>query len=234
MRRVHTATATLAIVALGAGVFAARGLVRRPSVERSLPPSPAAPEHVRPPVSDPDFSPATPEEARAALARAFDDRLAMTQEAAAVGDFNGDGAPDLAVAVRARPGAEPALLDPLANWTMEDCVTAMHPAADVARHHDAAPLAQGEALLAVLHGYGARGWRDPEARQAYLVRGAVAGPWSRRPLRDFVPEAPDDRLRRDVLAGPPGTGNGRLVYWIGGRYACTAAPAPARPVASGH
>jgi hypothetical protein len=76
-----------------------------------------------------------------------------------------------------------------------------------------------ELLLAVIHGVGSRGWRDPAARQAYLVKGALDGPWLGRP-RDGYPglDAPGARPLGDVLAdsNPAGT----VAYWTGARYVC--------------
>jgi len=82
-----------------------------------------------------------------------------------------------------------------------------------------------EPLLAVVHGFGRRGWRDPEARQAYLVKGGPEGPWRRR-SRDHYPglDAPEARALGDVLAGP--SSRGEIAYWTGARYVCRSAVRP--------
>jgi hypothetical protein len=79
-------------------------------------------------------------------------------------------------------------------------------------------VSRREPLLAVVHGFGRRGWRDPEARQAYLVKGAQ-GPWLGR-SRDNYPglDAPDARPLGDVLAGSSPTDE--IAYWTGTRYVC--------------
>jgi hypothetical protein len=75
-----------------------------------------------------------------------------------------------------------------------------------------------ELLLAVVHGYGRRGWRDPAAQQAYLLKGAREGPWARR-SRDRYPglDAPETQTG-DILAGS-GTVD-TIAYWTGARYVC--------------
>jgi len=205
----RTATVSLGLLALGAAAFVVQSRTRAPAVERALPPSPAAAEHLRPAIVDPDLRPASRPEAALALARVFGPAVTLDAEPA-VGDFNGDGSPDLAVAVRPRPGQAPALGDPLANWTVQDCDDrpAPHPVTPPVTG-PRAPIAEAERLLAVIHGVGARGWRDDEARQAYLVR-AGSG------------HLPDVRAAR-----------GPALAWARGRYACPAiamaADARARP-----
>ena len=184
MKTVRVATLALAALALATGALVARAVGRAPRRERARPPSPAAVEHLRGPVVDADVRPPDMAEARAALTRAFGDAVETAGETATALDLNEDGSPDLVVAVRAARGWEPAARDGLANWTVGEC----------------AGRGAGDRLLAIVHGVGPHGWRDPEARQAYLVRGV-----------------PRVRAGADV---------GATVHWTGARYACAVTKAP--------
>ena len=217
MIKTRSTTSALAVLAIAAGVVFSSALRRAPLVERSLPPSPAAPEQLRPPVVNPDFSPPRAGEAQTVLYRAFGRAVEMERDAATVGDFNGDGSPDLAVDVRAVEAHTGEINDPLANWTVQDC-DALTSRQVVLAPPSPALVRNRELLLAVVHGYGRRGWRDPGAQQAYLVKGALEGPWVRR-SRDRYPglDAPE-RQTGDILAGSGAAST--IAYWTGARYVC--------------
>ena len=223
MKKARSRTLALAVMAIAAGLVLSRAFVRTPRVERPRPPSPAGPEQLRPAVVDADFSPPRAGEAVTVLDRAFGRAVEMEGEGAAVGDFNGDGSPDLAVGVRASEAHGAEINDPLANWTVQDCASSADP--HLAKTPPSSPaVGNREPLLAVVHGFGRRGWRDPEARQAYLVKGGPKGPWRRR-SRDHYPglDGPEARALGDVLAGP--SSRGEIAYWTGARYVCRSAAA---------
>ena len=223
MKQAHSTTLALAVMAVAAGLALSRAFARAPRVERPRPPSPAAPEELRPAVVDADFSPPRAGEAVTVLYRAFGNAVEMEGEGAAVGDFNGDGSPDLAAGVRASEAHAAEINDPLANWTVLDCTSSADP--HVAKTPPSSPTVRNrEPLLAVVHGFGRRGWRDPEARQAYLMKGAPEGPWRGRSRDDYPDlDAPEARARGDVLAGPGSRGG--IAYWTGARYVCRGATA---------
>ena len=217
MMKTRSMTSALALLAIVAGVVFLSALKRAPLVERSLPASPAAAEQLRPPVVNPDFSPPRAGEAVTVIYRAFGNTVEMERDAATVGDFNGDGSPDLAVDVRAVEAHAGEINDPLANWTVQDCDVST--STRVAQAPPSPALVRSrELLLAVVHGYGRRGWRDPAAQQAYLVKGALEGPWARR-SRDRYPglDAPE-RQTGDILAGSGAAST--IAYWTGARYVC--------------
>ena len=218
MMKTRIATLALAVLAVAAGVVFSGALKRAPLVERSLPPSPSAPEQLRPPVLNPDFSPPRAGEALTVVYRAFGNTVELERDAATVGDFNGDGSPDLAVDVRAVDAHAAEINDPLANWTVQDCDVSTDTRG--AKAPPSPPRVRSrELLLAVIHGFGRRGWRDPAARQAYLVKGALEGPWLGR-SRDRYPglDASSERQLGDVLAGSGPAGP--IAYWTGARYVC--------------
>lgn len=164
-----------------------------------------APPQVAPPSPAALFSPPAPGEASEALRRVFGQTVS-SPEAAFAGDFNGDGSQDLAVVVR---GARlPELNSELANWIVQDAQGAQDGTVRTR-------VSGGDALLAVIHGYGTLGWRDADARQAYLVTNAVGEEMRVKRVEAASRENPDRRF--DVLLGRWPEGEG-IVRWTGARY----------------
>jgi hypothetical protein len=156
------------------------------------------------PSPEPLFSPPAPGEASGALRRVFGEAVSRPDGAFA-GDFNGDGSQDLAVVVRGT--RLPELNNELANWIVQDARDA------TAR----AQVSGGDVLLAVIHGYGALGWRDAEARQAYLLRNAVGADMRVKHVEGAAPSRDAPPRRFDVLLGRWPEGDG-VVRWTGARY----------------
>jgi hypothetical protein len=155
----------------------------RPRNEEKPIPVLAAPVQ-KTPEPRPNLQPAAPptkEEITGALHRVFGDDLLLeqgTRPAFIAGDFNGDQSEDLAVIVRPAPGKLGDINSELANWIIQDADTFFIPPSGqhvVALPPKTAPqVVEGEELLAIIHGYGGAGWRNPSARQAYLVKHAAA------------------------------------------------------------
>jgi hypothetical protein len=139
---------------------------------------------------------------REALRRVFGDAVAIEAGRAMAGDFNQDGSEDLAAVARAAPGGLAQINDEFANWIVQD-------AAAPGRASTGVTVAASDPLLAVLHGHGSAGWRNPEARQAYLVRVSLARP--RVVKHALVDDAP----------GHPG-----FLCWSGSRYVWSSTPLP--------
>ncbi len=146
---------------------------------------------------------------RAAIERVFGKAVTVDPARAAAGDFNGDDSEDLAVAARAAPAMLEQVNHDLANWTLQDAAAPRPARVTVARE---------DTLLAVVHGYGAAGWRDPQARQSYLVRHGAARPRVARDAHGLADVLVDD------APGHPG-----FLYWSGARYVWTATPRPPGP-----
>jgi hypothetical protein len=151
------------------------------------------------------------------LDRAFDGSLAVDPDVRpgfVTGDFTGDGATDLAVAVRPR-GAESlrVLNADLPRFRLQDAG-----ATDAAS--PPAPIAAGERLLAVLHGVTGTPWDGAGDRPAYLVRNGVGQGMRARPLSG-VPLATRMRAMRahagDVIEQERPSGRG-LLLWTGAAY----------------
>jgi hypothetical protein len=101
-----------------------------------------------------------------------------------VGDFNGDASQDLAVVLKPAPGKLDQLNDDYPKWMTRDPLSSVLPKPVVATNQPplpnnpasarGIPVLPGDTLLAVIHGHGPKGWRDPEATQTYLLKN-VAG-----------------------------------------------------------
>jgi hypothetical protein len=165
-----------------------------------------------------------------AVARAYGD--AVTAETGRppsfiVGDFNWDGADDLAVIVRPVVSRLPAINSDVANWVLEDPMkvrlldflprrASLPPPTRVAVQAD-------EPLLAVIHGLGPDGWRSRQISHFYLLHNAGASAlrrWSRAGFYAATSKAARKlhTVRGDVIGETRGRTQGFLVY-AGGKYA---------------
>ncbi|HEX7284679.1 MAG TPA: hypothetical protein VF532_00765, partial [Candidatus Angelobacter sp.] len=111
----------------------------------------------------------------------------------------------------------------LANWIIQDADTAFVPSPGqrVVRMEKPkrAKIMEGETVLAIIHGHGAQGWRDPAARQAYLVKHAagtfqgIATSLSQKAIRAMhLP------VETEIIQEVRGNKKGFL-FWTGGLYA---------------
>ena len=174
--------------------------------------------------------PATLEEVRGVVAHIYRDAVVVEADRGTpfvVGDFNGDGSEDIAVVVETGAGKLSEVNGEYANWIVEDPRKVLTPEVrgDVKvfpKGPGPVTVRQGDSLLAVIHGYRGRGWRDPLASQTYLLKNAAGGEL-RAQSAGGVPGAATDKgrlpqLRGDVirerLAGVDG-----FIYWTGARYA---------------
>jgi len=140
-----------------------------------------------------------------------------------LGDFNGDGSEDLAVVVKAGNGMLTQINNELANWTLEDPKQVREPnAAAVAQTAPAKPTRaeKGDSFLAIVHGVGEKGWRNPEARQSFLLKNAAGTSMTVRPVsskenangKEKLPPLRGDVIRM-TIGGRPG-----MLLWTGAKY----------------
>jgi hypothetical protein len=166
-------------------------------------------------------------EARDALERVYRRAVSVDERSPApalVGDFNGDGSEDIAVAVKPSDGALEELNSEVANWIVQDPRRAV-PSGRLPPGQPGswpAKIEPADAPLALIHGHGPRGWRDPNATQSYLLKN-VAGEGLRVvPLRQFPPAL---RLKKRAAASKADIISGKLngvsgfLYWASGEYA---------------
>jgi hypothetical protein len=161
------------------------------------------------------------------VARACQDAVTVDETWAQpflIGDFNGDGAEDLAVVVRPAKGALPKINSEYANWIVEDPQMAASPDASL-RQSPGAPepvrVQQDDLLLLILHGYRRAGWHDPLARQTFLLKRAV-GENMRVQSPGEAARAAGGKVARSGVAGEvireKLKGQEGFLYWAGAKY----------------
>ena len=127
------------------------------------------------------------------------------------GDFNGDGSQDLAVILK------PAKLDlmnqELPPWLVRQPRTKKAPATH-------ARIEKDETLLAVIHGYGANHWRDPEATQTFVLKDVVGQDLKVHSLNEFVTANSGRKLPRPQgdLIGETVAGTAGYLYFAQATY----------------
>jgi len=173
--------------------------------------------------------PPKPEEVREVAARVYKDAVAIDmghQPGYIVGDFNGDGSEDIAVVVKPAKNKLEEINSEVANWTVEDPRQVLLP--DPNKTVQRLPQNPGPVkvqpdalLLTIIHGYKDKGWRNPEARQAYLLNNAVGTSMTAAPLKDLLSADGNKNgvmrsgdVIKQTLAGEPG-----FLYWTGAKYA---------------
>lgn len=131
-----------------------------------------------PPLPAPEASPAevvqTPppqtDEVKQAINRVFKDAATISSEhkpTFVAGDFNGDRSPDIAVVLIPAFGKLSEMNQKYPPWILKSIFATDRPGGV------APAVAENEALLAVIHGYGDRGWRDAQATQTFLLKSAA-------------------------------------------------------------
>lgn len=144
-----------------------------------------------------------------------------------VGDFNGDGSQDIAIAVKPAKGMLSEINSEYANWTLEDPQKVKLPGLNsgVRRLSSKSSPVQVEAsdsLLAIIHGYGPYGWRDSAARQTYLLKNAVGSDMGTQTKKDLLNATKDNDefpvLKGDAIKETIGKESGFLL-WSGAEYA---------------
>jgi hypothetical protein len=131
-----------------------------------------------------------------------------------IGDFNGDLSQDVAVVLKPAAQKLSDLNEEYPNWILRDL------AAPKDTRAPRLGVAANEVLLAVIHGYGPSGWRDPQATQTFLLKNAVGSGLATHSPKDFaaanqgkqMPQLRGDVVREE-LAGTPG-----YLYFAGATY----------------
>ena len=193
-------------------------------------PSPQGSQSVQPANNqmpkEPPISPPKANEIKEAVARVFANVAAADTTRVpnfVIGDFNGDGSEDLAVIVKPNEGMLGEVNSEVANWILEDPKRVFIPGQKTPAAPPAKPIhaEKGDTLLAIIHGVGSKGWRNPEAKQTFLLKnGAGAemmaqGAKSLRGSKDNQkpPSLKGDAIRQ-TIGGKPG-----LIVWTGAKYA---------------
>lgn len=125
------------------------------------------------------------------------------------GDFNGDSSEDIAVILKPAPDKLAELNKEYSAWLLRDPFGTAESSGPRLR------VAATDVLLAVIHGFGPQGWRDPEATQTYLLKNAVGSAMETRVHKDFMTANQGKRLpqlRGDLIGETLGGKSGYLYY----------------------
>jgi hypothetical protein len=223
--------ATLLILLLTAAVMMC-GCVKPPEQPRLE--QPAAPETAQPsPVTEESktepavhLSSPAPSEVSNAIERMYKNAVIVEAGRFVVGDFNGDGAQDVAVVVKPAEGMLAELNSEVANWILEEPQKVVLPdpsktTQQLPHRPEPTRVERSDTLLAVLHGYGPAGWRDPRAMQTYLLKNAVGSNMKSQSLTEGLKTARGKgvpKLLGDIIKEAIG-GESGFLYYTGARYA---------------
>ena len=200
MKQTATSILTVSLLALMFGCSSAPKLkVEAPATYQGAPASEPTPMPIK--VAS---APKLPE-VQEAIKRVFKDEAVLHPNLNPnflVGDFNGDASQDLAVIIK------PVKLEEMNRehrpWLLRDPRSRMSPRIPL-------QIAKDETLLAVIHGYGANEWRDPEATQTFVLKNVVGEDLKVKTGKEFV-EAnagrklpqPQGDLIGETVQGAPG------------------------------
>ena len=205
----------IGIVAIAAFLFLT-GCAKPPRVRQVEPPPidsslmiPSQQNAALPPSLVP---PPKPKELQEVVKRIFKESAVIDNGSAenfAVGDFNGDQSQDLAVVLKPVPAKLSDINGEFPAWIVRDPFVPIRPGR--------APLEikENETLLAVIHGYGPDGWRDPQATQTYLLKNAVGPGFATQAKSRFMDANSGRKLPRvhgDLIAEVLRGASGYLYY----------------------
>ena len=130
------------------------------------------------------------------------------------GDFNGDLSEDIAVVLKPTPEKLADLNEEYPAWILRD------PFGSPEARSPRLRVAATDVLLAVIHGYGAQGWRDPQATQTYLLKNAAGSAMETHAGKDFVTANQGKKLPtlRGDLIGEMRDGKSGYLYYSGATY----------------
>jgi hypothetical protein len=156
-------------------------------------------------------------EVQEAVKRVFKETVDMDTSHVPVfiaGDLNGDHSEDIAVVVKPASEKIPELNEESPPWILRDLFATAESRSPRLR------IADKDVLLAVIHGYGASGWRDPQATQTFVLKNAVGSGMVVHSSKEFAAAnqgKPQPLLRgavvEEVLDGKSG-----YLYYAGATY----------------
>jgi hypothetical protein len=131
------------------------------------------------------------------------------------GDFNGDLSQDIAVVLKPAPDKLSDFNQEFSNWLLRD------PLAGNESRIPRLRVAANDVMLAVIHGYEANGWRDPQSTQTFLLKNAVGSGMEVRQPKEVAAASQGKKrpqLHGDVIGEVLGGTSGYL-YYSGATYA---------------
>lgn len=204
-RNLTASSKTLVFLTVISAAFSCFGCASKPPVQG---PSSGQTSQISSPQQTAGASPPRLSDVEAAARRVFKDNAVIAQDQTpgfVVGDFNGDRSADVAVILRVAPGKTSQMNQQFPPWILKDPFVTAAPGM--------APLhvSDGEILLAVIHGYGSEGWRDPQATQTYLLKNALGEKIEAHSRDEFIASNQGKKLPQlrgdligETIKGKPG------------------------------
>jgi hypothetical protein len=129
------------------------------------------------------------------------------------GDFNGDDSPDIAVILQPTKENLGEMNQQFPPWILKDLSLANRPAPPL-------KIAADDLLLAIIHGYGPKGWRDPQATQTYVIKNAIGSEVKAYPKMEFASANQGKKLPRLIgdLIAENLDGKSGYLYFNGAQY----------------
>jgi hypothetical protein len=164
-----------------------------------------------------ELSPPKLNEVEDAVKRVFKDAALIDSShdpSFVAGDFNGDNSQDIAVILKPAPDRVAEMNQEFPPWILKDPFANAKPGMPPPR------VAANELLLAVIHGYGRGGWRDPQATQTYLLKNSVGADVKSQSKTDFLIANEGKKLPRvtgDLIAEGL-RGKSGCLYFAGATY----------------
>jgi rhodanese-related sulfurtransferase len=174
--------------------------------------APAPPTVAQPVKADAAHAPKLPE-VHDAIKRVFKDAAVLDSNRSPnflAGDFNGDASQDLAVILKPVADKVSELNQEYPPWLLRD------PLSNGGTRQQLR-IGKDEVLLAVIHGYGANDWRDPEATQTFVLKNVVGDDLRVQTTKDFVSANSGRRLPRprgDLIGETLNGTQGYLYYAV--------------------
>jgi hypothetical protein len=155
-------------------------------------------------------------EVQEAVKRVFKDAVVIDTShtpAFIAADFNGDLSEDIAVVLKPAADKLPELNEEFPAWILRDPFGAKSRSPRLR-------IADKDVLLAIIHGYGPNGWRDPEATQTFLLKNVVGPGMEARSAKEVAAANQGmslPQLRGDVVSEVLDGKSGYL-YYAGATY----------------
>jgi hypothetical protein len=187
---------------------------KKPVVE-SPPPSPVAASDQ--PQEMAKLPPPEVKKVQEAVKRVFKDAVVIDNSHTPpfiVADFNGDLSEDIAVVLKPAPDKLAELNEEFPAWILRD------PFGRTESRGPRLRIAADDGLLAIIHGYGADGWRNPEATQTFLLKNAATSGMEAQRLKEFTAahQGKTLPLLRGDLIGETVDAKPGYLYYAGASY----------------
>jgi len=182
--------------------------------------------------SAPELPAAQPAEVKQTIDRVFKGAVTIKTDLTPyffVGDFNGDNSQDLAVALKPAPGKLLEINDELAPWILVEPIQTARPATKGLPYANLHPekikqrqvvVDERDNLLAIIHGFQSKGWRDSQATQTYVLKNATGAKMEAQSRKQIVWAGNKDKLPSiwgDVIAQSINEQYG-FIYYNGAIY----------------